>query len=150
MTEVEDRSHFTLWCFMSFPLIMGHDVRTQSATTQAILTNKELLVISADPMGRPAWLIGGLSQLGAKTQVYLRQLFNGDYAAALFNRDDKQEHTIVLMWAAMYMPTWQPMEVINLWHDDSMVSGNFSGNVSANVPPHGIIAIRLRQLPYLG
>ena len=35
---------------MSFPLIMGHDVRNQSADTLRILTNKELLAVSADPM----------------------------------------------------------------------------------------------------
>ena len=37
MTTIEDESHFTLWCFMSFPLIMGHDVRNQSAETLRIL-----------------------------------------------------------------------------------------------------------------
>jgi hypothetical protein len=37
-------------------------------------------------MGRPAWLVGGVSQLTASTQVYLRQLHDGDYAACLFNR----------------------------------------------------------------
>jgi len=54
MSVTEDESHFTLWCIMSFPLIMGHDVRNQSADTLRILTNKELLAVSADPMGRAA------------------------------------------------------------------------------------------------
>jgi hypothetical protein len=41
MSTTEDESHFTLWAMMSFPLITGHDVRTQSADTLRILTNTE-------------------------------------------------------------------------------------------------------------
>merc|ERR1712113_1249214 len=43
MTTQEDESHFTLWCMMAWPLIMGHDVRAQSNDTLRILTNKALL-----------------------------------------------------------------------------------------------------------
>ena len=84
MSTAEDESHFTLWCLMSFPLMMGHDVRTQSSDTLRILTNRELLAVSADPMGRAAKLLGGVGAIRSPTQVYLKQLADGDYVAALY------------------------------------------------------------------
>ena len=63
MSVAEDESHFTLWCMMSWPLIIGHDVRNQTVDTLRILTNSELLSISADPMGRAAKLLVALGPL---------------------------------------------------------------------------------------
>ena len=37
----------------------------------------------------------------ADTQIYLKQLANGDYAATLLNRDDHGPRTITLPWAVM-------------------------------------------------
>ena len=141
MSVTEDESHFTLWCIMSFPLIMGHDVRNQSADTLRILTNKELLAVSADPMGRAARLLGGTSQLTAPTQVYLRQLADGDYVATLFNRGGAPA-SIALPWAAMWMPQVQPMAVRDLWKHEEL--GNYYGNFSAVVQSHGVVAVRLQ------
>jgi hypothetical protein len=62
-------------CVMSFPLMLGHDVRNQTADTLRILTNEELLNVSADALGRPARLVAG--DLTSQTQVYLRQLHTG-------------------------------------------------------------------------
>lgn len=146
MSVQEDESHFTLWCMMSWPLMMGHDIRNQTEDTLRILTNDELLQISADPMGRAAKLVGGIRQLTASTQVYLKQLENGDYAATLFNRGHDGAANITLQWAAMWMPSLQPMAVRDLWlHKDL---GIFRGNFSATVPSHGVVAVRLHQLPY--
>ena len=125
---------------------MGHDIRSQSADTLRILTNDELLSISADPMGRPAWLVGGASQITANTQVYLRQLHDGDYAACLFNRGDHGSTQITLRWGMMWMPSLQPMAVRDLWKHEDL--GNHTASFSAAVPAHGVVALRLRQLPF--
>ena len=51
-------------------------------------------------------------------------------AAALFNRDDRHEQEIVLMWVAMYMRAWQPMTVTDLWQDGvTVVGGNYSAKI---------------------
>jgi hypothetical protein len=62
-------------CVMSFPLMLGHDVRNQTADTLRILTNEKILNVSADALGRPARLVAG--DLTSQTQVYLRQLHTG-------------------------------------------------------------------------
>merc|ERR1719397_574031 len=114
MTTHEDEAHFTLWCLMAWPLIMGHDIRNQTETTKRILTNPGLLAISQDPMGKPAWLVGGASQISQLQQVYVRQLANGDWAAALFNRDDNMTVVITLQWSDLGMLPQQPAFVHDL------------------------------------
>ncbi|MCH5185659.1 MAG: alpha-galactosidase [Oscillospiraceae bacterium] len=48
MSLVEDRTHFTMWCMMSTPLIIGCDLTSISADTLDILKNKELIAINQD------------------------------------------------------------------------------------------------------
>ena len=76
-------------------------MRNQTADTLRILTNPELLSISADPMGRAAKLVGGSRAITAPTQIYLRQLVDGDFVAALYNRDDSEALAITLHWGSM-------------------------------------------------
>ncbi len=60
LTHEENKSHFSLWCMMNAPLILGNDVRkfikedgtvdTDSKVYQ-ILTNKKMIAINQDPLG---------------------------------------------------------------------------------------------------
>ena len=131
---------------MSWPLIIGHDVRNQTADTLRILTNHELLSVSADPMGRAATLVGGRHAITTKTQIYLKQLVGGDFVAALFNRDDVSALPITLFWGSMWMPAVQPMAVRDLWQHKDV--GIHSGNFTATVEPHAIAVFRFRQLAW--
>lgn len=47
----QDRAHFTMWCMMSAPLILGNDVRTMSDETAAILLDREVIAIDQDSLG---------------------------------------------------------------------------------------------------
>ena len=56
----ENKSHFTLWCMMSAPLILGNDIRKfvkadgtpdTDNTTYQIVTNKELIAVDQDSLG---------------------------------------------------------------------------------------------------
>ena len=118
-------------------------MRNQTADTLRILTNPELLSISADPMGRAAKLVGGTRAITAPTQIYLRQLVDGDFVAALYNRDDSEALAITLHWGSMWMPTVQPMAVRDLWQHRDV--GVWTHNFTATVSPHGVKVFRFRQ-----
>ena len=51
MTDVEHRTHFSLWSISKAPLIIGCDVRKIDAPSLAILTNAEVIAINQDPLG---------------------------------------------------------------------------------------------------
>lgn len=48
MSYDEDKTHFTMWCFMNSPLLAGNDLREMSAKTIEILTNKEVIALNQD------------------------------------------------------------------------------------------------------
>ena len=50
MTESEDRAHFTMWCMMAAPLILGNDIRSMTKQTLDIITNREVIAIDQDPL----------------------------------------------------------------------------------------------------
>jgi alpha-galactosidase len=83
MTDTEYRSHFALWAFMAAPLISGTDLREASKETLEILTNRDLISIDQDPLGRPARV---LSRDG-KQWTLVKDLAGGDKAVLFFNAD---------------------------------------------------------------
>ncbi|HEX7508389.1 MAG TPA: glycoside hydrolase family 27 protein, partial [Polyangia bacterium] len=52
MSADEDRSHFGMWAILAAPLITGNDLSAMTATTKAILTNKEVIDVDQDPLGK--------------------------------------------------------------------------------------------------
>jgi alpha-galactosidase len=82
MTVYEDKSHFALWCMHASPLIMGNDLRTASKETIEILTNKELIAINQDPLGREGFRMYNENEL----EVWVKELQNDEWAVMFLNR----------------------------------------------------------------
>ena len=81
LTVNQDRAHFTLWCMMASPLILGNDIRNMNAETKAILTNADLIAINQDMLG-----VQGLRlTLGDGLEYWFKPLENGDWAMTIFN-----------------------------------------------------------------
>ena len=51
MTDAEYKAHFSLWCLMKSPLLIGCDIRNMSQATLAILTNSDVIAVNQDPLG---------------------------------------------------------------------------------------------------
>jgi alpha-galactosidase len=52
MTTTEYRSHFSLWALLAAPLIAGNDLRDMKPEIHDILTNKEVIAVDQDALGR--------------------------------------------------------------------------------------------------
>lgn len=92
-SEIEYRQHFSFWCMLSAPLIIGADIREMSESTRALLTNKELLSIDQDPEVRPPYVHGQSGhrpECGEDHIVLLKHLSDGSYAAGYFNFADQE------------------------------------------------------------
>ncbi len=89
----QDRAHFTMWCMMASPLILGNDVRNMSDETKAILTNKDLIAIDQDKLG-----VQGLRFLIREgLEYWFKPLSNGDWAMTIFN-PTRQSLSCSLNW----------------------------------------------------
>ena len=81
LTVNQDRAHFTMWCMMASPLILGNDIRNMNAETKAILTNADLIAINQDMLG-----VQGLRlTFGDGLEYWFKPLENGDWAMTIFN-----------------------------------------------------------------
>jgi len=85
LSAAEDRAHFSLWCMLAAPLIAGNDLNNMTKETRSVLTNKELIAIDQDRLGKQGWLI----QNDEYFQIFLKPLSGGDTAICLFNRGDQ-------------------------------------------------------------
>lgn len=81
-TVNQDRAHFTMWCMLSAPLILGNDIRSMSDQTAAILLDKEVIAINQDPLGIQAFRY--LKEMGL--EFWLKPLDGADWALCILNR----------------------------------------------------------------
>ncbi|HLJ40183.1 MAG TPA: hypothetical protein VKT50_01730, partial [Candidatus Acidoferrales bacterium] len=118
------------------PLLAGNDLRTMSAETKEILTNREVIAIDQDPAGKPAKRI---SDATATAVVVTRALHDGSLAVGLFNRDD-QPQAVTVKWSDVNL-AGQKLRVRDLWkHEDVAASGD---SYTATVPAHGVVLLKV-------
>jgi alpha-galactosidase len=82
MTVTEYRSHFAMWCMVAAPLIAGNDLRSMTPEIGNILTNKALIDVDQDPLGKQGRRIRKEGEL----EVWVKELAGDRVAVALFNR----------------------------------------------------------------
>ncbi len=142
----ENRSHFSLWCMMAAPLVLGNDIRKlennskKSAIILDILTNKELIAIDQDPLVKPAKRI---KKQGA-VDILARPLHNGDVALCFFNKSSKSKD-IELELSELKEDKYLALERTNsaeihdLWRDERF----HRDIIKTAVPPHGVKVYRI-------
>jgi len=81
MTLPETRSQLALWSMMSAPLILSSDLDRLNSQAVAILSNKAVLAVDQDALGRMATLI----RRNRNMDVLFKPLSGGDYAVAVLN-----------------------------------------------------------------
>lgn len=86
LTIEENRAHFTLWCMMAAPLLLGNDVVNMKQEHLDILKNKRVIAIDQDALGKQAKRI----VKGAKIDVLVRPLADGAIALCALNKSNKK------------------------------------------------------------
>jgi alpha-galactosidase len=84
MTVNEDRAHFTLWCMMAAPLILGNDITNMTQETREIILNRDVIAIDQDTLGVQGLRLKEVDGL----QYWFKPLAGGDWAFCLFNRGE--------------------------------------------------------------
>lgn len=127
LTENENRTHFSLWCLMNAPLILGNDLRKLvkpdgSVDTDSpiikIATNKKLIALNQDSLCLSAKRV----QKG-KIDVLAKPLSDG-VAVALFNKTKKNKiasYDLKKLCGDEYVKLFdaQSYAIENLWEEKS-------------------------------
>lgn len=152
LTEDENRAHFSLWCMMAAPLVLGNDIRNfvnedgtpiENHPVLKIVTNKDLIAIDQDPLGRQAKRIKKVSGI----DILARPLANGDTALCFFNTSSSTKglsFDLNELAEDEYLGLGAPHSSYNvheLWSDE-----RFSASIlSASMPKHGVKVYRISK-----
>lgn len=150
LTEDENRSHFSLWCMMAAPLMLGNDIRkfvdgrnmpVEGNPTLKIVTNKHLIAVDQDTLGKPCKKLKAISGV----DVLARPLANGDVALCLFNKTGKtksikfdldelaEDSYLCFDKASSY-------EIHDLWSDER----GQDSVITATLPKHSVKVYRIK------
>lgn len=154
LTVNEDRAHFTMWCMMASPLILGNDVCNMSAETKAIVMNKDLIAVDQDTLG-----VQGLHYCTLEgLEFWFKPLAGGDWAMTILNTtkapvtyelnwqnfnltDDEVSHLSTSFNSVTY-------QVFNLWTKKIEGKTSLKPKTWKNltIPGHDVVSYRLRKL----
>ena len=137
MTTTEYRAHFSLWCILNAPLIAGNDLRNMAPEIKEILTNKEVIAINQDSLGREGHRVWKESDL----EIWAKPMQDGSRAVLLLNRG-AGESEITAPWTALAYPDHLSASVRDLWAHKDL--GKFTGKFSAKVPSHDVVVVTIK------
>ena len=137
MTYEEDKSHFSMWCMMSTPLLIGTDLCSISEQTLSILSNAELIALDQDPACLPATL---KSSCGENVDIWVKDLGNvgsGEAAVALLNRSER-EQTVTVRFEDLGFSEIDGLR--DLWAHRDL---SYAGKLRVTLPAHGCAVYKL-------
>ena len=137
MTDAEYRSHFSLWSILAAPLIAGNDLRNMRPEIQDTLTNKEVIAVDQDSLGRE----GERVRKDGNLEVWAKQLKDGSRAVVLFNRGGTEEK-ITAAWDTLGYPDHLAALVRDLWQHKDL--GKFTGKFSSSVASHSVVMVAVK------
>jgi alpha-galactosidase len=136
MTVPEYRAHFSLWSLLASPLMAGNDLRDMKPEIQQILTNKEVIAVNQDPLGKQ----GRRVHKDGDLEVWAKQMQDGGRAVILLNRGT-DEKEIGVSWQEIGYPSHLSAAVRDLWQGKDL--GSFKEKFAASVPSHTVVMVRV-------
>jgi alpha-galactosidase len=135
MTADEQRTHVSLWAMMAAPLVAGNDIRSMSAQTRDILTDRDIIAVDQDS------LVAQGHPLAGDRRVMVKPLADGAVAVAMVN-PDTQAASIATTATAVGLPQAACYHVRDLWtHTDSTTTGDLR---AGPLGPHASVVLRVQ------
>ncbi|MCR8668704.1 glycoside hydrolase family 27 protein [Aestuariibaculum sp. M13] len=140
MTTNEARAHFTMWCMLAAPLMAGNDLRSMSVNDKNILTNKALISINQDKLGKQGFKIEDFGNF----EIWQKELSKGDIAICLFNREfNRKRYNID--WESIPIKNFiGKYSVIDLWNNQNI--GTTESKFTIEIPSRDVVVYRLKKV----
>nr|WP_225850407.1 ricin-type beta-trefoil lectin domain protein [Streptomyces sp. HPF1205] len=123
----QNRTHLALWAISGAPLLAGNNLATMSDDTKAVLTDREVVAIDQDPLGRQGTKV---AEDHTGLQVYSKVLSgDGRRAVVLLNRTGSAAD-ITARWSDLGLTG--SAAVRDPWTATDL--GSFATGYTANVP----------------
>jgi alpha-galactosidase len=145
LTWDESVTHFSMWCMLAAPLMSGNDLREMDYKTRQILTNKEVIAVNQDPLGKQGIRF---MDMGDK-EIWAKPLADGEIAVCFMNRgetpwklDYNWRNQTMYFARDVNFRKWE-YTVRDLWQHKDI--GRSTDRLQAEIPGHGVLMVRLRR-----
>jgi len=132
----EYRTHMGLWALLAAPLLAGNDLSTMKPETIALLTNKEVIAIDQDPLGKQADRV----YAEGSEEIWARPLADGSKAVGIFNRFDWPQ-TIEINFHELGFKG--RVKARDIWAAKDL--GTLPSHYSSRVAAHGMVLLRVSE-----
>ncbi len=138
LSLAENRSHFSMWAMLAAPLLAGNDLHNMKPEISAILTNRDVIAIDQDKLGREATHVYS----DGEVDVWARHLSGGAMAVAVLNAgsDRYSTHPFHLSLAKLGLHGAQKGK--DLWTGKDI---EFTDNMPLEIKGHDILLVRIAQ-----
>lgn len=146
-TDTEYKTHFSLWCLMGSPLMIGYDVRRAEPEVRNILMNADLLAIDQDAEGRGCYVIWPEPQWfqGKECFILVKVLTEGDLAIGFFNLSDSKREISLQLWdLGMTYASGKKLSLFDCWEKKDL--GVFKERAAFAIEAHDCLVVRGKLL----
>jgi alpha-galactosidase len=134
MNTDEYRTHMSLWAILAAPLLAGNDLTTMTPETIALLTNKEVIAIDQDRLGKQ----GDRVSAEGPMEIWARTLADGSKAVGLFNRHPQPMQMKVDFSQVGFSGK---VNVRDIWQAKDL--GSMQHSYETVVPGHGVVLLKI-------
>jgi alpha-galactosidase len=136
MNTEEYRTHMSLWAMLSAPLLAGNDLTKMDATTLDLLTNKEVIALDQDPLGKQGYRVAQEGPL----EIWMKPMKDGTIAVGMFNRMDTPS-PITLHFSDIGLQGSARLR--DLWKHKDL--GPSTDVFKQTIAPHGVMLLKVTK-----
>jgi alpha-galactosidase len=139
LTPDENRTHMGLWAMLAAPLLAGNNLSRLTPEITSILTNREIIAIDQDPLGKEADRIYAEGPI----EIWARPLADESRVLAIFNFGEQRSY---LRGVSLHL---EQVGAANGWHARDVWMAKELGPISDftqfTIPRHGSVILRLSK-----
>ncbi len=151
LTDDENKAHFSLWCMLAAPLILGNDLRTfirpdgsidKDNKVLKIVSNKAAIAINQDKLGIQCRKV----KTNGLCDVLVKPLENNEIAICFLNKGPIEMEIScnmqdIVKESFAILPRSYKYEVYDIWDDKEF---EIRDSLSSKVAPHSVKLYRIK------
>ena len=132
----ENRAHFTMWAMLASPLLAGNDLPNMKPEIKAILTNKDVIAIDQDRLGKQ----GTRAYADGEIEVWTRHLAGGALAIAVLDAGDTRYSTHPFHLSLSKLGLHGAQKAKDLWTGKDV---DLTDNMPIEIASHDVLLLKV-------
>jgi len=142
-TDIEYKTHFSLWGIMGSPLMIGCDIRNANQVTKDILMNQDIIAINQDIECHGAYRIEPSWWNTEGIFILVKVLADGDLAIGFFNLTDGDRELAIKFWdTGLSYASGMSLSLYDCWEHKEI--GVFKERYAPVVKAHDCVVVRAK------